>query len=168
MTNKTIGLLASAWEDWDTLVAAVSGDELLARGPGASSVGWTLAHVSNQLDGWINVRFQQHAANDVIGAAEYSIGGSGDSPDSAALLTAVQRTRSEAWRFLNDVEEQGLDARIPYDGSMVHLRQSGLVLRHAVLRIAAHHYLHLGEAATELARHGVGLPDLPGRMSATI
>jgi hypothetical protein len=168
MTTKTAGLLRSAWEDWDALVSTAAPDALLHREHGASSVGWTLAHVSNQLDGWVNVRFQQHKADDVIGSDDYSIGGSGEAPEVAVLLAAVERIRSRAWDFVKNRSEEQLEATIPYDGSIAHLRSSGLVLRHAILRIAAHHYLHLGEAAAELGRQGVAVPDLPGRMTATI
>lgn len=169
VSGRTAGLLKSAWEDWDALIARLSSpDQLLHREPGRSSVGWALAHVSNQLDGWINVRFQAQEPDPLLGLTKFSIGGSGVSADAAELLPAVERVRRRAWTFLERFPEDQLDETIPYDGSIIHLRHTGLSLRHALFRLASHHYVHLGEAASELGRRGLTPPQLPGPMSATI
>jgi hypothetical protein len=86
----------------------------------------------------------------------------------ADLRGAVERVRDRAWKWLEGYPEERLHESIPYDGSIRHLRESGLSLRHALLRVASHHYVHLGEAASELGRRGVVVPDLPGPMSASI
>jgi len=51
---------------------------------------------------------------------------------------------------------------IPYDGSLVALRASGLLLRHAVTVSLIHHHYHIGEIATKWAQLGHIVPHLSG------
>ena len=43
---------------------------------------------------------------------------------------------------------------IPYDGSIQFLRETGLRLSYALMRIAAHHFIHAGEIVTIRSRLG--------------
>ena len=167
MTSRTAGLLFAAWADWDRLTDGLDFDTLSLHDEGSSSVAWSLAHVTNHLDGWINVRFQAHGPDPTIGDDTFSIGGSG-AADWARVRPAVVRVREAARPFLRQQSEQDLDRTIAYDGSHPLLRSSGLSLRHAVLRLGAHHYLHLGEACTVVSRKRGRVPDFPGGMEETI
>ena len=48
----------------------------------------------------------------------------------------------------------GIDQVIPYDGSIQFLRETGLRLSYALMRIAAHHFIHAGEIVTIRSRLG--------------
>jgi hypothetical protein len=48
---------------------------------------------------------------------------------------------------------------VPYDGAIRHLRPVGLSLRYALMTIAAHHLLHVGEITTIRSRLGHVIED---------
>jgi hypothetical protein len=50
---------------------------------------------------------------------------------------------------------------IVYDGSIEYLRPIGLSLRYALMRIAAHHFVHVGEIVTIRSRLGHTVGDFP-------
>ena len=70
--------------------------------------------------------------------------------------------------FLQDLDEEALDVTIPYDGSLSVLHESGLNLRHALLRICAHHYFHIGEIATKRDQLGHQVGDYPGPLTQSL
>jgi hypothetical protein len=43
---------------------------------------------------------------------------------------------------------------VPYTGGVVFLRETGLTLRHALVSIAAHHWIHAGEIETLRSTRG--------------
>ncbi len=78
----------------------------------------------------------------------FRAGGSGDAENWPSILTAVKEVRGAARQFLDTAQETDLDRVIPYDGSIKFLHETGLPLRYALMRIVAHHYIHLGEIST--------------------
>ena len=166
--SKLVGLVFEAWKDMDDVLAGVTAAEAAARAGGGSSFAWTLAHVSHQLDAWVNVRFQGRAAHPLIGADRFRMGGSGAAEDWAAVRAGVAAVRAAARGYLAGLTEADLERVVPYDGSFAALRERGLSLRHALLRIAAHHYVHVGEIAAERARRGQRVGDYPGPLSECV
>ena len=163
--SHTVGLVFAAWRDMDDVLAGVTAAGAAARPDGGSSFAWTLAHVTNQLDAWINVRFQRRAPHSLVGADRFRMGGSGAAEDWPALRAGVAEVRAAARGYLAGLAEADLDRVVLYDGSFTALRERGLSLRHALLRIAAHHYVHIGEIAAERARRGERVGNFPGPMS---
>ena len=66
---NTVGLLFDAWEDFDRVVGGLTPEEATAQHSGGSSFAWTAGHVANQVDAWINVRFQRREPHPLIGRA---------------------------------------------------------------------------------------------------
>ncbi|MFN8531928.1 MAG: NUDIX domain-containing protein [Dehalococcoidia bacterium] len=166
--SRTVGLVFEAWRDLDRCYDGVTPEFATQRIDGGSSLAWTLAHVTNQVDAWINVRFQQLAPHPLLGEAHWRIGGTGDAEDWPQIVIAVQEVRDAAHRFLSKLAEEDLSLVIPYDGSLVPLRSTGLRLQTALLRIAAHSYFHLGEVAALRVRLGHEVGDFPGLLTDTI
>lgn len=131
---------------------------------------WTLAHVTELVDSWINGRFQGRPADPLIGQGRFRAGGCGDAAEWSAVLGAVAAVRASAASFLAPLTDEQLRAAIPYNDSVRGVREHGcLPLRYALLRIVAHSYLHLGEI--ELKRRQSGSPtagDFPGQLDATL
>ena len=73
-----------------------------------------------------------------------------------------------AREFIEPLTDRDLSLTVPYDGSFQLLRTHGLSTRHAVLRLAAHHYFHLGEMAAILGRAGHTVAAYPGDLPNTI
>jgi hypothetical protein len=78
------------------------------------------------------------------------------------VVAAVEHARRRARTFLETVS--GIDIVVPYDGSIVELRTTGLSLSQALCRIAAHHYFHIGEIATKREQLGEHPGAYPGAL----
>jgi hypothetical protein len=143
-----------AWSTFDSQTEGLAPTELTIRRDGSSSIAWTLGHVTNMLDSWINIRFQGLAPNPVISDANFHMGGSGAAQDWHAVEAAAREVRLSARRFLDDLPTSALDRVIPYTGSIDFLKSTGLRLSYALLRISAHHFLHAGEVAAIRVRLG--------------
>jgi hypothetical protein len=167
-SSKLVGLLFEAWKDVDRVLADLEAEEAVRAPDGGSSFAWTAAHVANQVDAWINVRFQPRAPHELIGQSRFRVGGTGAADDWQAIQAGAQEVRDAARSYLEGLSESDLDLVIPYDGSLEHLRESGLSLRYALLRICAHHYFHIGEIATKRSALGQRVGDYPGLLEDCI
>jgi hypothetical protein len=167
-TSKLVGLLFEAWKDMDRALAGLDATEAVRSPDGGSSFAWTAGHVANQVDAWINVRFQRREAHELIGRDRFRAGGPGEADDWEAIQAAVREVRDAARDYLVGLTESDLDLVIPYDGSFSRLRETGLSLRHALLRICAHHYFHIGEIATKRSTLGQRVGDYPGLLEGCI
>lgn len=163
-----VSLVLEAWESIDKAVSGLLPDEATKRWFEGSSFAWTYGHVTNQVDAWLNVRFQGRDPHTLIGSDAFRRTGSGGADDWGAIVAGVEEVRAVALPFMETLREDQLDERHPYEGSIETLRSTGISMRHALLRIAAHHYFHVGEIATkrEMLGHNVG--DFPGNMQRTV
>ena len=166
--SKIVGLVFAAWQDLDRVLEGVSPEDAVRAWEGGSSFAWTVAHVTNVLDGWINVRFQRLAPHPLIGQGRFRMGGSGEAEDWPAIQAGVREVRGAAGSYLEPLTERDLDLVIPYDGSLAAVREHGLSLRYALLRNVAHHYFHVGEIATKRERLGHRPGDYPGMLEEAL
>ena len=161
MPSKTVGLMYESWANLDAALSGLTPEEATGREDGFSSIAWTVAHVTTMVDSWINANFQGLPPNRVIGQPDFRNGGSGESSDWPAISDAVSEVREAARGFLDPMEEPDLDQVVPYAGSIEFLRPTGLRLGYAVTRIAAHHFMHLGEVVTVRSRMGHTVQERP-------
>ena len=166
--SKLVGLLFEAWKDMDRVLADLDPAHAVQSVDGGSSYAWTAAHVANQIDAWINVRFQRRAPHELISQERFRVGGTGSADDWDAIQAAVREVRDAARRYLEGLGEGDLDLVIPYDGSFSHLRETGLGLRYALLRTCTHHYFHIGEVATKRTALGQPVGDYPGPLEECV
>jgi len=167
MQSTLVAFLDQSWNDLDLAVSGLSTDEMETPIDGGSSFGWTVGHVTNMVDSFFNARFQRLSPHPLISQQQFRIGASGSIESWPAVEQAVREVREAAWSYLQDKTEQDLDLVVPYDGSIQYLRPYGLSLRYAILRTAAHHYLHLGEIAAKRDHRGDRVTDDPRMMSST-
>lgn len=168
MTAKIAALLFDAWDDLDRATAGLSAAEATAVQTEGSSFAWTIGHLANQVDAWMNVRFAGLEPHPLIGGQQFRFGGSGAANDWDAIHDAALEVRERARVYLSSVSEGDLDRVVPYDGSIKHLRQSGITLRYALHRTIAHHYFHIGEIATKRDWLGHSPGDYPGLMAHSL
>ena len=162
MPNKLVLLMYESWAQLDRSMSGLTPEGMTTRYDGGSSVAWTVGHVSNMVDSWINVRFQGLSPHPVISQADFRTGGSGEAKDWPLISGAVSEVREAARRFLDSKQDSDLDRMIPYDGSIMFLHPVGLSLHYAVMRIAAHHFIHVGEILTIRSRLGHAIEKLFG------
>ena len=166
--SKLAGLLFDAWSDMDRVLDGIGEKEALERVDEGSSFAWTLAHATNQVDAWINVRFQMRAPHGYIGQERFRIGGPGVTDDWAAVQEGVGEVRSAARGYLIGLGDGQLDVVIDYDGSFQNLRETGISLRYALFRSITHHYFHIGEISSKRDRLGHDIGDYPGMLEASL
>ncbi|TAK24075.1 MAG: DinB family protein [Chloroflexota bacterium] len=149
-------LLYQAWSDLDRAIVGLSDAQMIERPDGPSAFAWTVAHVSQQVDSWLNARFQHMAPGPILSHRAYYSGGIGDAAHHwPAIRRAVDDVRSRATHFLESPISPDLDARVAYTGGIAYLRMTGLSLCHALMHIAAHHFLHVGEIITLRTMRGL-------------
>ena len=163
MPTKLVLLTYESWADLYRAIDGLTPDEALTRSHGSSAIAWTVGHVTHMVDSWISVRFQGLPPHPVIDSPDFRAGGGGEALDWQTVLGAAGEVRDAARRFLDTVDEADLDRVIPYDGSIELLRGTGLRLGYALMRITAHHYIHVGEIVTVRSRlgHDTGQTELP-------
>jgi len=165
--DRQVGLLYEAWADFDRVISGLDPFTATRSLEPGSSIAWSVAHVTAHLDNWINVRFAAIAPNRLISEERFRLYGEAVSQrEWEPILTSVQEVRWEARRYLD--ASPTMDTLIPYTGSIDTLRQTGITLRYAILRMAVHHYFHIGEISTKRDRLGHSVGDYPGALSECI
>jgi hypothetical protein len=155
MPDSLALLVYQSWSDLDGAVAGLTPEQATERRDGQSAIAWTVGHVSQQVDSWLNMRLQGLPPHPLIRDPRFHTGAEGEADDWPGLLAAVEEVRARARRFLDAEPGPDLGLRVPYDGGVAYLRTTGLSLRYALLSIAAHHFIHGGEIETlrSLRRH---------------
>src|SRR3990172_2584467 len=111
--SKLVGLLFEAWNDFDRALAGLD-DAQAVRSADGSSFAWTAAHVANQVDAWINVRFAGRPPHALIGETRFRVGGSGAADGWPGIRAAVAEVRRAARAYLEPLSDADLDLAIPY------------------------------------------------------
>src|SRR5947208_16431660 len=148
MPDKLILLMHESWNDLDRAISGLAPKEATRRHDGGSSIAWTVGHVTNLVDSWINARLQGLPSHPVISDPMIRTGGGGDPHNSPAILAGTSEVREASKRFLDSKPEPDLDRTSPYDGAIDYLHPTGLSLRHAFTPVAAHDFLALGARVT--------------------
>ncbi|MBI4300336.1 MAG: DinB family protein [Chloroflexi bacterium] len=161
MSNKLVLLMYESWSQVDRALDGLALEEATTHRHGGSGIAWTLGHVTQMVDSFINVRFQRLQPHPFISNPNFRAGGNGDEKDWQKVLASVEEVRESARRFLNSDQGMDLDRRVPYDGSIGFLRPVGLSLGYAVMRLAAHHFMHAGEILTIRSLLGHTLHEAP-------
>ena len=160
-TDKVVLLMYRSWGDIDRAVEGLTADEATARYDGGSSMAWTFGHLACMIDSWINTRFVGIPPHPVISGPAFRSGGSGEADDWPAVQAAVREVRDASRRVLDADPAPDLDRMIAYDGSIEALRPIGLSLRYALMRISAHHFVHVGEIVTIRSQRGHAVGEFP-------
>ena len=159
MPAALVLLVYQAWADLDQAIAGLTPQQAAERRDGQSAIAWTVGHVSQQVDSWLNTRLQGLPRHPLLADPCFATGASGEFGDWPGLLAAVQEVRATARRFLDAEPPPDLDLRVPYDGAIPFLRTTGLSLRHALASVAAHHWMHAGEIETLRSLRGHPRPN---------
>jgi uncharacterized damage-inducible protein DinB len=162
-----IAALLDAWADLDRVFAGMDAAEATDQTHG-STFAWTAAHLANQVDSWINVRFAGAEPQRRVSDRRYRFGGDGRAEEWPQLWEASREVRAGAAGFLDGLSEADLDRTIPYPGSLPELTGRSVTLRYTLLRVLAHHYFHIGELASKRSAAGTSVGDYPGPMRNTV
>jgi uncharacterized damage-inducible protein DinB len=148
MSDRLIQLMYQAWDDLDRAIDGLSTEEAITRHAVGSTIAWTVGHVTTQVDSWLNMRFQGLPPHRTFERERFKVGSDGNAGDWEAILAGKEDVRHRARIFLDNNPPPALDLVVPYTGSIDSLRATGLRLDYALMRIAAHHFHHVGEIVT--------------------
>jgi uncharacterized damage-inducible protein DinB len=166
VNSALVGLVFEAWNDLDRVLDDLDPTAATRQIDGGSSIAWTLAHLSNQVDAWLNVRFAGHSAHVLVSQERWRTGGTGAAENWPAIQNAAVEVRSTARRALSELADSDLERAVPYDGRITALQGGTVTLRYSLARVAAHHYFHLGEIATIRSRRlGESVGGYPGPLT---
>lgn len=161
-TTAVAGMVLEALKDLDRATADLSGEDATRRIGTASPISWSAAHCANQLDSYVNVLFQGREPHELLGQERFRFGAAGDPADWDQVQAAVTEVREAARPYLESLSEADLRRQVPYRGSLTKLRETGMSVRYALIRIALHHYFHIGEIAAARTAIGHKVGDYPG------
>jgi hypothetical protein len=157
------GLVVEAWKDTDRVVEGVSDEEAALQPEGQSSIAWALGHVTEHVDRLLNHTLQGRDRHRLLGVDRFRMGSEGKAEDWKAIRAAVEEVRDVARPYLEGIIEEDLDVRHDLPGA-VSSALGPLTLRYALLRIASHHYFHVGVIACQRDLRGGKVGDYPGLM----
>ncbi len=161
MPDRLVLFIYESWKNLDGSVEGLNREEATTQHGGGSSIAWTIGHVTNMVDSWINVNFQGLAPHPFISGHRFRAGGTGECCDWEEVLAATHEICKRARKYLDSGPP--IDQVIPYNGSVAFLRETGLRLSYALMRISAHHFIHAGEIVTVRSRLGDTLTGSPPR-----
>ena len=168
MTHALAGMVLEAWADLDRAIEGLSREDAERQLANASPISWTVAHCTQMVDSWLNVRFQGTSPHPSLNGDSLRKGASGDALDWNEVQVAVEEVRRIARHYLDAVAEADLGTRHPYTCAIEALRSTGFSPRYAMMRIAAHHYFHIGEIASARTAIGHDVGDYPGLMEVCL
>ena len=160
MPDRLVLFLYESWKYLDESVEGLTREEATTRHYGGSSIAWTIGHVTTMVDSWINANFQGLPSHPFISGNRFRNGGTGECDEWEQVLSATYEVRRKARTYLDSGPPT--DNVIPYAGSIELLRETGLRLSYALMRIAAHHFIHGGEIVTIRSRLGHDTDSLEG------
>lgn len=155
-TPRAVGLLWESLNDLDLAVSGLTSHEVTAQRNGGSSFAWTAAHVTQMFDSWILNKFMGRPRHPLLADRNFGAGGNGAAPDWHSISAAINQTHNAARPFLDSLTAGDLTRTVRYTGSVPVLQGRELNLEYALLRIAAHHFVHASEIAT--LRSTLGAP----------
>ncbi len=168
MATAIASLVLEAWHDLDRVTVDLSREDAERRIGSASPISWTVAHCTHMVDSWLNVNFQGAQPHPFVNGDAFRKGAAGDPLDWKDVQLAVEEVRGSARKYLESIGDEQLNQRFPYTGSIEALRESGFSPRYAMMRIAAHHYFHIGEIVAARGSLGHEVGDYPGLMEACV
>lgn len=156
---RPVGFLYESLDELNRTIAGLSKAQAEVRPGGANSIAWTAAHVTQVLESWIVGRFIGLPRHPLLSDPAFGAGAEGISPAWREVLEAISDVHRTARGYCDSLVRADLARTVSYDGSVSYLRSTGLNLEYALLRIAAHHYVHIGEMTTIRSLLGAPIDD---------
>ena len=164
-------VLLEAWRDLDRALDGLSKADAERRLGAASPISWTIAHLAENVDRLVNDLFFGGRLSPYLGDRSFRFGATGEPADWLVAMREAQKVSEACRSHLMGLSEEDLDRRVPYDGSNVGMRvaaqkHGGVSLRYVLIRVALHHYYHIGEIVTARKTAGHDVGDFPGLLEA--
>jgi uncharacterized damage-inducible protein DinB len=167
--SKLVGLVFDSWDDFDRVLNELDIQEAIENPNGGSSFTWTLAHVTEQVDKWINVIAQNMLPHPTVEKKEFRFRGTGISQEWQLINQASQEVRAKAKSYLENLSDTDLESIVLNDNDPnTRPERKQIKLYSMILRIVAHYYFHIGEIAAKRDSIGHSVGDYPGSLKRTL
>ena len=167
--SKLVGLVFDSWDDLDRVLDKLQIQQAIESPNGESSFSWTLAHLTEQVDRWVNVIAQNMLPHPDLGKKEFRFGGTGISQDWQLINQASQEVRAAAISYLDNLSDNDLESIVLNDNDpSAKPERKRIKLYSVILRIISHYYFHIGEIAAKRDRIGHSVGDYPGSLNRTL
>ncbi|MBI2851355.1 MAG: DinB family protein [Chloroflexi bacterium] len=169
-TNRPV-MAAFALDALDDLARSLEGidkveaDEHL---PGFSPVSWTVAHVAQHIDSWVNNILAGHPRNGYFAGDPFAKGATGEGAEWKTVSPVLQEVLGKARAFLEKVTGAELARAEIYQGSMQPIRGKLVTGNYRLARLTAHIYYHIGEIVTIRSAKGHKVGDFPGLLPMSV
>lgn len=137
------------------------------REAGFSPVSWTVAHIAQHIDSWVNNILAGHPRNNFFAGTEFAKGASGEGADWQTVSGVLSEVLGRSRAFLEIVSQAELERAEVYQGSMQPLRGKSVTGNYRLARLTAHIYYHIGEIVTIRTARGEKVGDFPGLLTNT-
>ena len=165
--HPVAGLVVEAWNDFDRVVEGVTPEEAVQNTEGQSSIAWTLGHVSEHLDRMINFALLKRERHPVLGDDRFRMGSEGMADEWEEIRVAAEEVRRDARHHLESLTDRDLHVRYEPPGN-ISGQLGAVTVRYVLLRIATHHYFHIGVIGCQRDLRGHSVGDYPGLLTACL
>ncbi len=138
------------------------------RLPGFSPISWTVAHVAQHTDSWINHILAGHPQNTYFGGDQFAKGATGAPVEWMRVSVVLADVLGKARAFLENVTEAQLAKAEVYQGSMQPIRGKLVTGNYRLARLTAHVYYHIGEIVTIRTSQGHKVGDFPSILPLSV
>jgi hypothetical protein len=150
--NPVAGLVLESWPELDRVLDGLTSEDAVRQIDGGSSFAWTLGHLTNQLNTWINVRLLDQLPHPFFDDKRWRMGGTGAAENWREIREAADEVRAVARPYLESLDETAVNMQSAYAGSLPELVGRQVSARYTLMRIAVHTYFHIGEIASVRSR----------------
>src|SRR5437667_7181696 len=111
--HPVAALVIESWAELGRVIDGLSSQDALRQVHDGSSFAWTLAHLGQQLDSWINERLAHHEPEPFFQDERWRMGGTGAADDWAQIKHATRDVRRKARTYLESLDKAALNTKAP-------------------------------------------------------
>ncbi len=164
-------LILDALDDLERSLSGLTPTDAERRMPGFSSVSYTVGHVAQHIDSWVNDSLAGKQRDTYLSSNQFARGSAGDPVPWETVNTSFVKVLERARSYLANVDEKALAHESAYTGNQEALKGKIVTGNYRLARLVAHIYYHVGEIGTVRTTMGHRIQDfpswLPGFLTST-
>ena len=161
-------LVLDALDDLERSLDGLTPTEAEGRLPAFSSVSYTVGHIAQHIDSWVNDSLAGKGRDSYLSSAQFARGSAGEPVQWENVNTSFEKVLKRARSYLAIVDEKDLERQSVYSGSMVALRGRPVTGNYRLARLVAHIYYHVGEITSLRGTMGHKVEDFPSPMPQSL
>ena len=161
-------LLVDALDDLERSLDGLTGIEAERRCPGLNPICWTVAHLAQHIDSWVNGIMAGEPAEPFLSTDRFRRGSGGEPAEWGAAQAACTRVLHKARGYLARAAGTDLEQTSPYTGNVEWLKGKPIPGKYRLARLVAHVYYHVGDITAVRATMGHSASDFPSLLPVSL